>query len=79
MMAAMPAGLTTNTGMDALTHAIEGYTTQAAWEMSSMFHLKAIELIAKNLRDAVAEACFPGNPREATHVDVMGMFRQIMA
>ena len=42
--------------MDALTHAIEGYTTKGAWELSDMFHLKAIELISKNLRDAVAEA-----------------------
>ena len=56
MMATMPAGLTAATGMDALTHAIEGYTTKAAWELSDMFHLKAIELISKNLRDAVAEA-----------------------
>ena len=50
MMATMPAGLTASTGMDALTHAIEGYTTKGAWEMSDMFHLKAIELISKNLR-----------------------------
>ena len=66
MMATMPAGLTASTGMDALTHAIEGYTTQGAWEMSDMFHLKAIELIAKNLRDAVAEAKSgePGSGRE---------------
>ena len=56
MMATMPAGLTAATGMDALTHAIEGYATKAAWELTDMFHLKAIELIAKNLRDAVAEA-----------------------
>ncbi|MGI6754891.1 MAG: lactaldehyde reductase [Atopobiaceae bacterium] len=56
MMATMPVGLTAATGMDALTHAIEGYTTRAAWELTDMFHLKAIELIAKNLRDAVAEA-----------------------
>ena len=54
MMSSMPRGLTASTGMDALTHAIEGYTTQAAWEMTDMFHLKAIELIAKNLRGAVA-------------------------
>ena len=54
MMSSMPKGLTASTGMDALTHAIEGYTTQAAWEMTDMFHLKAIELIAKNLRAAVA-------------------------
>ncbi len=54
MMNSMPKGLTASTGMDALTHAIEGYTTKAAWEMTDMFHLKAIELISKNLRAAVA-------------------------
>lgn len=54
MMASMPKGLTAATGMDALTHAIEGYTTKAAWEMTDMFHLKAIELISKHLRGAVA-------------------------
>ncbi len=54
MMSSMPAGLTASTGMDALTHAIEGYTTRAAWEMTDMFHLKAIEIIAKSLRGAVA-------------------------
>ncbi|MDO4487844.1 MAG: lactaldehyde reductase [Eubacteriales bacterium] len=54
MMSSMPKGLTASTGMDALTHAIEGYTTRAAWEMTDMFHLKAIELIAKSLRAAVA-------------------------
>ena len=66
MMATMPAGLTAATGMDALTHAIEGYTTRGAWELTDMFHLKAIELIAKNLRDAVAEAKSgqPGSGRE---------------
>ena len=66
MMATMPAGLTASTGMDALTHAIEGYTTRGAWELTDMFHLKAIELIAKNLRDAVAEAKSgqPGSGRE---------------
>ncbi len=53
MMASMPKSLKAFTGMDALTHAIEGYTTRAAWEMSDMFHIKAIELIAKNLRAAV--------------------------
>ena len=53
MMASMPKGLTAATGMDALTHAIEGYTTKAAWEMTNMFHLKAIELIARHLRGAV--------------------------
>lgn len=53
MMASMLKGLTTSTGMDALTHAIEGYITRGAWEMSDMFHLKAIEIIGKNLRKAV--------------------------
>ena len=53
MMSTMPKGLTAATGMDALTHAIEGYITAGAWEMSDMFHLKAIELIAKHLRAAV--------------------------
>ena len=53
MMSTMPKGLTAATGMDALTHAIEGYTTKAAWEMTDMFHLKAIELISKSLRGAV--------------------------
>ena len=54
MMSSMPKGLTAATGMDALTHAIEGYITKGAWEMSDMFHLKAIEIISKNLRGAVA-------------------------
>ncbi|WP_167958255.1 lactaldehyde reductase [Anaerosporobacter faecicola] len=54
MMSSMPAGLTASTGMDALTHAIEGYITKGAWEMTDMFHLKAIEIISKNLRGAVA-------------------------
>ena len=54
MMASMPKSLKAFTGMDALTHAIEGYTTRAAWELSDMFHIKAIELIAKNLRGSVA-------------------------
>ena len=54
MMASMPKGLTAATGMDALTHAIEGYTTKAAWEMTDMFHIEAIRLIAENLRGAVA-------------------------
>ena len=53
MMASMPRGLTAATGMAALTHAIEGYITAGAWEMSDMFHIKAIELIAKHLRGAV--------------------------
>ena len=53
MMATMPKGLTAATGMDALTHAIEGYITKGAWELSDMFHLKAIEIIASSLRGAV--------------------------
>lgn len=53
MMASMPKGLTAATGMDALTHAIEGYITQGAWELSDMFHIKAIEIIARSLRGAV--------------------------
>ncbi|MBP3445979.1 MAG: lactaldehyde reductase [Clostridia bacterium] len=53
MMASMPKGLTAATGMDALTHAIEGYITKGAWELSDMFHIKAIEIIAKSLRGAV--------------------------
>ena len=53
MMATMPKGLTAATGMDALTHAIEGYITKGAWTMSDMFHLEAIRLIAKSLRGAV--------------------------
>ena len=53
MMSTMPKGLTAATGMDALTHAIEGYITKGAWELSDMFHLKAIEIISKTLRGAV--------------------------
>lgn len=53
MMSTMPKGLTAATGMDALTHAIEGYITLGAWELSDMFHLEAIRLIAKSLRGAV--------------------------
>lgn len=54
MMSSMPKGLTAATGMDAMTHAIEGYITKAAWEMTDMFHIKAIELIGKYLRASVA-------------------------
>ena len=54
MMSSMPKGLTAATGMDALTHAIEGYTTKAAWELTDMMHLKAIEIISRSLRAAVA-------------------------
>ena len=53
MMSSMPKGLTASTGMDALTHAIEGYTTGGAWELADCLNLKAIQLIAKNLRKAV--------------------------
>lgn len=53
MMSTMPKGLTAATGMDALTHAIEGYITLGAWELSDMFHLKAIEIISRSLRAAV--------------------------
>lgn len=53
MMSSMPKGLTAATGMDALTHAIEGYTTKGAWEMTDMFNLKSIEVIARSLRGAV--------------------------
>ena len=53
MMSTMPAGLTAATGLDALTHAIEGYITKGAWELSDMFHIKAIEIIARSLRAAV--------------------------
>lgn len=54
MMSSMPKGLTASTGMDALTHAIEGYTTKGAWELADVLDLEAIKLIAKNLRKAVA-------------------------
>lgn len=54
MMSTMPASLTAATGMDALTHAIEGYITKGAWEMTDMLHIRSIEIIAKSLRDAVA-------------------------
>ena len=53
LMSTMPKGLTASTGMDALTHAIEGYITKGAWEMTDMFHLKAIEIISRSLRAAV--------------------------
>jgi lactaldehyde reductase len=68
MMSSMPKGLTASTGMDALTHAIEGYTTKAAWEMTDMFHLKAIEIIARSLRSAVA------NEKEAREGMALGEY-----
>lgn len=54
MMASMPASLKAATGLDALTHAIEGFTTKGAWELADMLHLKAIEIISRSLRDSVA-------------------------
>lgn len=54
MMSSMPKGLTAATGMDALTHAIEGYICKGAWELSDMFHIKAVEIISRSLRGAVA-------------------------
>jgi len=68
MMSSMPKGLTASTGMDALTHAIEGYTTKAAWEMTDMFHLKAIEIISKSLRGAVS------NTREGREGMALGQY-----
>lgn len=68
MMSSMPKGLTASTGMDALTHAIEGYTTKAAWEMTDMFHLKAIEIISRSLRAAVA------NEREGREGMALGQY-----
>lgn len=68
MMESMPKGLTAATGMDALTHAIEGFITGGAWEMSDMFHIKAIELIAKHLRGAV------GNTKEGREGMALGQY-----
>ena len=68
MMNSMPAGLTAATGMDALTHAIEGYITKGAWELSDMFHIKAIEVIAKSLRGAVK------NTREGREGMALGQY-----
>ena len=72
MMDTMPKGLTAATGMDALTHAIEGYITKGAWEMSDMFHIKAIEIIAKSLRGA-AENTDEGREGMALGQYVAGM------
>lgn len=68
MMSSMPKGLTAATGMDALTHAIEGYITAGAWELSDMFHLKVIEIISKNLRGAVA------NTKEGRECMALGQY-----
>ncbi|MBE6713977.1 MAG: lactaldehyde reductase [Ruminococcaceae bacterium] len=72
MMATMPKGLCAATGMDALTHAIEGYITKGAWEMSDMFHLKAIEIIARSLRAAV-NGCDCGKEGMALGQYIAGM------
>lgn len=72
MMSTMPKGLTAATGMDALTHAIEGYITKGAWELSDMFHLKAIEIIAANLRGAV-ENTVEGRKQMALGQYIAGM------
>ena len=68
MMSTMPKGLTAATGMDALTHAIEGYITKGAWDLSDMFHLKAIEIISKSLRGAVA------NTKEGSEGMALGQY-----
>lgn len=68
MMSSMPKGLTAATGMDALTHAIEGYITKGAWELSDMFHIKAIEIIARSLRGAV------GNTAEGREGMALGQY-----
>lgn len=77
MMSGMPASLTAATGMDALTHAIEGYLTKGAWALSDMCHLEAIRIISHNLRDAVAEAksgtAGPGREAMALGQYVAGM------
>lgn len=70
LMESMPKSLAASTGMDALTHAIEGYITQGAWEMSDMFHLKAIQLIFKYLPDSV-------NKKEPYAVEQMGLAQYI--
>ncbi|MCD8122532.1 MAG: lactaldehyde reductase [Clostridiales bacterium] len=73
MMSTMPKGLTASTGMDALTHAIEGYTTKAAWELADCLNLEAIRLISKNLRAAVQ------NEQEGREGMALGQFVTGMA
>ncbi|MCD8052637.1 MAG: lactaldehyde reductase [Lachnospiraceae bacterium] len=73
MMSTMPRGLTASTGMDALTHAIEGYTTKAAWELADCLNLEAIKLISKNLRGAVR------NEQEGREGMALGQFVTGMA
>lgn len=70
LMETMPKSLAAATGMDALTHAVEGYITKGAWEMSDMFHLKAIELIFKYLPDAV-------NNKSKEAIEKMGLAQYI--
>ena len=73
MMSSMPKGLAAATGMDALTHAIEGYITPGAWELSDMFSLKSIQLIADNLRAAVNDDCSQAKENMALGQYVTGM------
>ena len=73
MMSSMPKGLAAATGMDALTHAIEGYVTPGAWELSDMFSLKSIQLIADNLRAAVNDGCPQAREKMSLGQDVTGM------
>ncbi|MCC8056902.1 lactaldehyde reductase [Cloacibacillus sp.] len=73
MMSSMPKGLAAATGMDALTHAIEGYITPGAWELSDMFSLKSIQLIADNLRAAVNDGCRQARENMALGQYVTGM------
>lgn len=68
MMMGMPKGLCASTGMDAMTHAIEGYITKGAWDMTDMMHIKAIEIIGKSLKDSVN-----GNP-EAREKMALGQY-----
>lgn len=70
LMAAMPKSVAASTGMDALTHAIEGYITKGAWEMTDMFHLKAMEMIYKNLPKAV-------NEKDEKAIENMGLAQYI--
>ena len=73
MMSSMPKGLAAATGMDALTHAIEGYVTPGAWELSDMFSLKSIQLIADNLRAAVNDGCPQAREKMSLGQYVTGM------
>lgn len=73
MMSSMPKGLAAATGMDALTHAIEGYITPGAWELSDMFSIKSIQLIADNLRHAVNDGCAKAREKMSLGQYVTGM------